>query len=380
VTHILVTNDFPPKTGGIQSYLWELWRRFPTDSAVVLTARGPDRGAAAAKFDQKEQYRIVRTDDAVLLPTPALRRRINELVKETAAVLVIIDPVLPLGALGLGRGLDVPYGLVVHGAETTMPGRFPGSRHLMGRVLAGAKLVIAAGPYPARQAQNAVKDHSLDTVVIPPGVDTAKFRPLVGEERDEARARFGLPEEARLVVSLSRLVPRKGMDVLIETSAELAKERDDLVVAIGGSGRDRKRLEGLIQSFDAPVRLVGRVADEDLPAFYGCADVFAMLCRNRIGGLEEGFGIVFIEAASTGVAQVAGLSGGVPDAVVDGVTGLVVDRPADSREAAGVLGKLLDDPALRSRLGEAARERAVAEFDLDNLAARLSHAIEQAGG
>jgi phosphatidylinositol alpha-1,6-mannosyltransferase len=274
----------------------------------------------------------------------------------------------------------VPYGLVVHGAETTMPGKFPGSRHLMARVLAGAKLIIAAGPYPARQAQKAVKDRTLETVVIPPGVDTAKFRPLAGEERHEARARFGLPEDARLVVSLSRLVPRKGMDVLIETAAELGKERPDLVVAIGGSGRDRKRLESLIQSFDAPVRLVGRVADEDLPAFYGCADVFAMLCRTRIGGLEEGFGIVFIEAGATGVAQVAGLSGGVPDAVVDGVTGLVVDRPADPREAAIVLGKLLDDPALRSRLGEAARERSVAEFDLDSLAARLLHAIEQAGG
>jgi len=122
------------------------------------------------------------------------------------------------------------------------------------------------------------------------------------------------------------------------------------------------------------------VADDDLPAFYGCADVFAMLCRNRIGGLEEGFGIVFIEAAATGVAQVAGLSGGAPDAVIDGVTGLVVDRPADAREAGAALKRLIDDPVLATGLGAAARERAVAEFDLDTLATRLNHAIEQAGG
>lgn len=373
MTHILVTNDYPPKTGGIQSYLWELWRRLPPAQTVVLTARGP-----ADEFDEKEPYRIVRTNDAVLLPTPGLLKRIKALVKETGAGLVIIDPVLPLGLLG--QRLEVPYGLVVHGAETTIPGRFPGSKHLMGRVLAGAKLIVAAGPYPARQAQMAAGDRKLETVVVPPGVDTAKFRPLVGEERAEARARFGLPEDARLVVSLSRLVPRKGMDVLIETAVALGKERPDLAVAIGGSGRDRKRLESLIRTLDAPVRLVGRVSDENLPAFYGCADVFAMLCRNRIGGLEEGFGIVFIEAAATGVAQVAGLSGGVPDAVVDGVTGIVVDRPADPRESEAVIGKLLDDAALRARLGEAARERAVAEFDLDTLAARLFHAIEQAGG
>ena len=377
MTHLLVTNDFPPKTGGIQSYLWELWRRLPPESAVVLAARGGDRGAAA-RFDAEQKYRIVRTNDAVLLPTPGLRRRVRDLVTETNAGLVIIDPVLPLGLLG--PRLGTPYAIVVHGAETTMPGHYPGSSHLMKRVLTRAKLVIAAGPYPAREAQRVAGRRPLPTVVVPPGVDTAKFRPLIGEERAQARARFGLPEDARLVVSLSRLVPRKGMDVLIETAAALGKDRPDLVVAIGGSGRDRRRLEGLVRTLDAPVRLVGRVQDDDLPAFYGCADVFAMLCRSRIGGLEEGFGIVFIEAAATGVAQVAGLSGGVPDAVVDGVTGLVVDRPADAREAAAVLGRLIDDPELAARLGAAARERAVAEFDLDTLASRLIHAIEQAGG
>jgi phosphatidylinositol alpha-1,6-mannosyltransferase len=377
VTHLLVTNDYPPKTGGIQSYLWELWRRLPPAGVVVLTARGRDREAAEA-FDKEQRYRVVRTDDAVLLPTPGLRKRIKRLVSETGAGLVLIDPLLPLGLLG--RGLGTPYGLVLHGAEITMPGRFPGARRAMKRVLDGAQLVVAAGPYPARQAQVVVGERKLETVVIPPGVDTSKFRPLSPVERKEARARFGLPEQARLVVSLSRLVPRKGMDVLIETAATLGKEHPHLVVAIGGSGRDAKRLEGLVRTLDAPVRLIGRVADDDLPAFYGCADVFAMLCRNRIGGLEEGFGIVFIEAAATGVAQVAGLSGGAPDAVIDGVTGLVVDRPADAREAGAALKRLIDDPVLATGLGAAARERAVAEFDLDTLATRLNHAIEQAGG
>src|SRR5690606_15741844 len=134
--------------------------------------------------------------------------------------------------------------------------------------------------------------------------------------------------DGRVVVSLSRLVPRKGMDVLVEAVAELAPDRPDLVLAIGGAGRDRRRLERLIDRTGAPARLLGRVPDQDLPALYGCADVYAMLCRNRWAGLEqEGFGIVFLEAAACGVPQVAGASGGAHEAVADGETGLVVRRP-----------------------------------------------------
>ena len=146
------------------------------------------------------------------------------------------------------------------------------------------------------------------------------------------------------------------------------------MVAIAGGGRDRKRLEGVAEEVGAPVRFLGRVDDDDLPALYGCADVFAMLCRNRWGGLEqEGFGIVFLEAAATGVPQVAGRSGGSHEAVVDGVTGFVVDDQAGAEDA---LAHLLDDADLRQRLGAAARARVVSELTYDALAAQLSAAID----
>jgi phosphatidylinositol alpha-1,6-mannosyltransferase len=170
------------------------------------------------------------------------------------------------------------------------------------------------------------------------------------------------------------------MDVLIRAAARLAPIHPDLEVVIGGTGRDRARLERLVTELAAPVRLVGRVDDADLPALYGAADVFAMDCRNRWLGLEqEGFGIVFLEAAACGVAQVAGESGGAAEAVLHGETGLVVDDPRSVAALADALRTLLIDPARRRAMGVAARRRVVEEFSYDVLAARLRGALDEWG-
>lgn len=174
------------------------------------------------------------------------------------------------------------------------------------------------------------------------------------------------------MVSVSRLVPRKGMDVLVRAAAKLSERHPDLTVAIAGTGREAERLASLATELQAPVRFLGAVPDDDLPDLYGCADVFAMLCRERWLGLEqEGFGIVFLEAAACGVPQVAGLSGGSTEAVEDGVTGIVVEEPGSPTAAAEALGRLLGDRELRARMGAAARTRAVDRFDYDVLASRL---------
>lgn len=371
--HLLVTNDFPPKIGGIQSYLWELWRRLPAEAAVVLTTPHPD----APAFDRAAPMRIERVDRPVLLPEPAIRRRILELADEVDADLIVLDPALPLGWLGpsLGR----PYGLVVHGAEITVPGRLPLGRRTLARVLRGADLVIAAGGYPADEGERAA-GRGLPIEIVPPGVDVDRFRPLDTEERALARKRFDVDESADLVVSVSRLVPRKGFDVLIEAAARLSGHHPDLQVLIGGSGRDHGRLQRLIDRSGAPVRLLGRVDDEDLPLLYGAADVFSMTCRTRWFGLEqEGFGIVFLEAAAAGVPQIAGASGGAHEAVAHGETGLVVDDPASVEDTITALDRLLADPGLRRRMASAARDRAVAEFSYDVLAGRLGRALVEPG-
>ena len=392
---LLVTNDFPPKVGGIQSYLWELWRRLPPGEVTVLTTPYP----GAEDFDRSQPFRVVRHRSRVLLPTPALAGRIDALAEEVGAGVIFLDPALPLGALG-PRLRAAAYVPVLHGAEVTVPGRLPGSRALLRRVLDGAAGVVAAGNDPDAEAARAA-GRPLPGLVVPPGVDVDRFRPAPDDAAARAlnRKRFALPETAPLVLGVSRLVPRKGFDVLIDAVARLDRRRfppgsdgtgappaplssaavssttrEPVHLALAGSGRDRDRLArraaraGLGDRF----HLLGRVPDEDLPSLYGVADVFAMCCRERWGGLEaEGFGIVFLEAAASGVPAVAGRSGGAEEAVDDGVTGFVVD-PLDAGAVAGSLDRLLADPTLRRTMGAAARARAETAFAYDGLAARLT--------
>jgi len=367
--HLLVTNDYPPKVGGIQNYLWELYRRQPPDEVVVLTH--PDPGWEA--WDAAQEHTIVRTRQPVLLPEPWLGRQIKALAAAEDIDLIMFDPAVPVGALGPRLGL--PYGVILHGAEVTVPGRLPGTRLLIGDVLRQAQLVVTAGDYSTTEAERAARTE-LPVVVIPPGVDCERFVPLSDAGRVTARASFGLGSDQPVILALSRLVPRKGIDVLIDAAAALAPDHPDLVVVVAGTGRDRNRLERRALASAAPVRFLDRVPEADSHRLYGLADVFAMLCRVRWAGLEqEGFGIVFLEAAAAGVAQVAGRSGGAAEAVDNGVTGLVVDDPTSVAEVASALGELLDDPTRRRQMGEAGRRRAEAEFSYDLLAERLRSAL-----
>ena len=368
--HLLVTNDFPPKVGGIQNYLWELWRRLPPQEVVVHTT--PHEGAS--DFDAAQPFPIVRSREPWLVPGLHLSRRINRIAERHGAELVVIDPALPAGLVG--PRLDRPYAVVVHGAEAAVPGRLPGARALLRRVLLGAEGVIAAGGYPAAECER-VTGRAVETFVIPPGVDASRFRPLSHAEKAAVRTRLGLRPEAPTVVSVSRLVPRKGMDTLVRAAATLAPDHRGLQVAVAGDGRERRRLARMAARLRAPVTFLGRLDDDDLAALQGCADVFAMLCRTRWRGLEqEGFGIVFLEAAAAGVPQVAGSSGGAQEAVAHGATGVVLDEATADR-AAEAIGALLDDEDRRRDMGAAARRRAESAFSYRLLADRLHRAIEK---
>ncbi|MBU6496128.1 MAG: glycosyltransferase family 4 protein [Acidobacteria bacterium] len=350
--HLLITNDFPPKTGGIQVYLHELWRRLEPGRAVVVTARShPD----AAAFDEASDLVIERVDSSTLFaPTPRAYRAIEDAIRRHQPDLVLLDPAWPLGLLG--PRLSRPYGVVLHGAEVTIPARVPLVASSLRYVLRHASVAVAAGHYCAHEARRNAAEWTPPIIQVPPGVDRQRFVPLDEDERVRERAARGLNPDDFLVVSYSRLVPRKGMDTLIDAAALLAPTIPRLRVQIGGSGRDRSRLERRVEKSGAPVELLGRVGDEELPTWLALADVMVMDCRRRWGGLEqEGFGMVFLEAAACGVPQIAGRSGGSHEAVRHEETGVVLDNPRSAPDLARALEEMWRDPLRRRGLGEDSR-------------------------
>jgi phosphatidylinositol alpha-1,6-mannosyltransferase len=287
----------------------------------------------------------------------------------------VLDPVLPLGLLG--RHIGRPYGVIVHGAELAIPARVPGAREAVRSILRGARVIVAAGPYVAAEAAAIAPD--VDVVDVPPGVDGQAFVPSTAAQRAATRKSLGIPDDAEVVLHLSRLVPRKGADTMIRAVAQLAKRRPKVIGLVAGGGRDEKRLRALAAGMRAPIRFLGRVPQDEIVPLYGAADVFAHLCRSRWGGLEqEGFGIIFLEAAACGVPQIAGKSGGSADAVLEGVTGRVIDPPTDATATARAIEAYLADPALAATVGHAARQRALLDFAYDDLAAKLDNALLKA--
>lgn len=385
--HLLVTNDFPPKIGGIQNYLWELWRRLPPDTFSVYTTPYP----GATTFDARQAFSVERSPEPVIGPYPWLIKRLDAIAEAEGAGLILLDPAIPLGIIGprLGR----PYGVVLHGAEVTIPGRLPISRQLLANTLRSASLVIAAGHYALAEAERCA-GKTLPAVVVPPGVDLDRFAPAEDKQRMAARRHLGLDDDDFVVATVNRLVPRKGMHQLVEAAGLLRQANTSadhrgvdgdpdfdlggrqLQVLIGGTGRQERQLASLIEERRAPVRLMGRISDEEVVDLYHAADAMAMLCHDRWFGLEqEGFGIVFLEAAAAGIPQVAGRSGGAHEAVVDGETGVVVADPEDPRAVAAVLASLSRDPDRCRELGRAARLRAEEQFGYERLAKRLADGL-----
>ena len=365
---LLVTNDFPPKVGGIQSYLWELWRRLPPDQVAVLTTPY----AGSEEFDRAQPFRVVRDKDRVLFPTPALAGRIDALARDLHTDVIFLDPALPLGALG-PRLRAAPYVVVLHGAEVTVPGRLPGSRALLRRVLDGAAGVLAAGTYPAEEAARAA-GRPLPGLVIPPGVDLDRFRPQRRRRCADAQERFGLPEAAPLVLGVSRLVPRKGFDVLIDAVARLDRAGSSRctspwrgvagTVTAWPSGRPGPGSANASTSWAAfPTRISPRCTPR--PTSSPCA-------AGNAGAGSKPRG-----SASSSWKRRPAVYRRWPAAAAGRGRPWRTDRPASSSIPSTPapwpppLERLLADPDLRRRMGTAARARAEQAFSYDTLAARL---------
>ena len=370
--HLLITNDYLPKTGGIQVYLHELWRRLDSGEAAILTASSD---AGAPEFDAHTEVVIERIPQSTLfLPTRKVRKYIEVAIAKHNPDLVLLDPAWPLGLVG--PRLSRPYGVILHGAEVTIPGRLPILASSLRHVLRNAEVAICAGSYPEAEARRNAGEFMPAVLQVPPGVDIERFVPLSRIERQKVREEMGIAQDALIVASYSRLVPRKGMDVLIKASAQLRPEFPNLRVMIGGEGRDSDRLRKLAEKLDAPVSFLGRVDDERLPGWLGASDLFVMDCRSRWFGLEqEGFGMVFGEAGAAGIPQVAGRSGGSHEVVRHGETGLVVDRPKSVKELVSAMAELLSDFKTRESMAQESRRVAEEVYSWDHLAQLLGDGL-----
>lgn len=375
---LLVCEYFPPAVGGAARWAGDLVDRAETIRWTVLTP--PVEGAPAR--EARGAHWIVRPPWWVVPPSVLswrtalaarrLAREIDRFLAEGVSVVHALPPQISgLAALGPCRRRGVPLVVHVLGEEMTMLGRRPTRRWIFRRVLSRAAAVLAnSGPTAERAAAFGAPPDRLR--VLHDAVDTDRFRPPAGEAgRLAARRRWKI-DGRRALLTVGRLVERKGIDRTIEAVARLAREDPALVYLVAGTGPDRPRLEGLARAAGVAdrVRFLGFVAEEDLPALYGAADLFVMPNREIPStGEVEGLGLVFLEAAACGVPSVAGRSGGAPDAVVDGETGLVVD-PNDVGAIAAAI-RLMLDPDRRARCGAAARARVERAFSWRVILPRL---------
>jgi phosphatidylinositol alpha-1,6-mannosyltransferase len=375
---LIVTNDFPPRPGGIQTFLHNMAVRLDPDRIVVYAStwkRGAEGRRATASFDAEQPFTVVRDGTTMLLPTPRVTRRAAGLLREHGCRSVWFGAAAPLGLMApaLRRAGAERIVATTHGHEAGWA-QLPAARQLLRRIGEGTDTITYLGEYTRSRIAAALTPAAAARMVhLPPGVDEKTFHPDAGGAA--LRAKLGLADRP-VVVCVSRLVPRKGQDTLVRAWPRVLSGHPDAVLLIVGSGPYEKQMHALARTTGVAesVRFTGGVPWEELPAHFGAGDVFAMPCRTRRGGLDvEGLGIVYLEASASGLPVVAGDSGGAPDAVLEGETGYVVrggapDAPAQVAER---ICALLADAGLRRRMGERGRAWVESQWRWDLLAQRL---------
>ena len=366
---LVVTNDFPPRVGGIESFVLAMVRRLPPEQVVVHTARQP--GDAA--FDATLSFPVVRDPSKIMLPTPAITRRSIAIARDIGCESVWFGAAAPLGLMahqlktraGVRRTVATTHGHEVWWAST------PGTRAMLRRIGDTNDVLTYLGTYTRHRIAKALSDKAGARMVqLTPGVDDLAFHP--GVDGSGVREAHGLADRP-VVVCVSRLVARKGQDMLIRSLPAIHRRVPDAAVLIVGDGPQRGDLEKLVGKLGlgGDVVFTGVKAWVDTPGYFAAGDVFAMPTRTRKAGFEvEGLGIVYLEASACGLPVVVGDSGGAPDAVQDGVTGYVVNGRAPD-EIADRVSTLLLDRDLAREMGEWGRRWVEQRWRWDDLALEL---------
>ena len=354
-TVLCVTNDFGPRAGGIETFVIGLIERFPKNSILVYTSSQGDTTDYDAKWRDDYGVELIRDKSSMLLPTPRVARSVNALVRQRGITQAWFGAAAPLGLLasGLRKSGVKKIIALTHGHEVWWA-KLPLFSYAMRRIGNSVDHLTYLGEFTRSQiAHSLSKSAHAAMVKLAPGIDVEHFKPT---DASDLRSSLGLSEK-KVIVSVGRLVPRKGQDVLLQALPEIAKVIPDVHVVMVGSGKFEKRLRSILKGNGCSNRVTftGRIQYADLPRYISCGDVFVMPSRSRMAGLEvEGLGIVYLEASACGVPVVAGDSGGAPDAVKESLTGFVVDGRSKEQVAAATI-EILKNPELAQSMGRAGR-------------------------
>ncbi|NDE71275.1 MAG: glycosyltransferase family 1 protein [Actinobacteria bacterium] len=359
---LLFTNDFGPRAGGIETFIIGLLERLPRGEVIVLTSNQGDTDTYDRQWLDDYGVVVIRDRTRILLPTPRVIRSAIKIIRERGIRTVWFGAAAPLAfsARWLKKSGAQRFVAMSHGHEVWWS-KIPPFSWAMREIGKQVDQITYLGEYTGKVIGTKVPASKL--VRIAPGIDVQHFRPRSGSEM---RARHGVGTRPA-IVSVGRLVHRKGQDRLVEALPVIKKEIPDALLIFIGEGPHREELDKLAKKHGLvnDILFIGRIDYRELPSYIAMGDIFAMPCRNRLGGLEvEGLGIVYLEASACGLPVIAGNSGGAPDAVRHGQTGFVVDGENVDEIAARAI-ELLQDQQLRERLGSQGREWISEEWNWD---------------
>lgn len=373
---LVITNDYPPRPGGIQSYIESYLRYLDADDVCILASTFGEKESAA--YDAARPYTVKRLPTGMLLPTPGVIAEAQRLVDEWQAETVWFGAAAPLATMSgaLRRGSVRHIVASTHGHEVGWS-MVPPARAALRYIGDHTDAVTYVSEY-TRGRVSAAFGPRARLIHQPGGVDVERFAPESDRAAvDATRARYGIGPDAKMILCLSRLVPRKGQDRLIAALPAIRERIPSAVLVLAGGGPYRESLEKLAARHHVSEHVVftGRIPDEDVVRLHQAADVFSMPARTRGAGLDvEGLGIVYLEASACGVPVVAGRSGGAPETVVDGHTGLVVDGSVVG-DVADALIEILDDDARADSMGRAGREWVLRKWSWDELGNRMREVL-----
>jgi phosphatidylinositol alpha-1,6-mannosyltransferase len=370
---LCITNDFGPRAGGIETFIIGLIERMPKGTVIVFTSQQGDTRDYDAQWLNEYGVEVIRDKSKVLLPSLRVGRAVRTIIRERAITKVFFGAAAPLGLLahGVRKAGAKKIVALTHGHEVWWAKLWPFSWAVR-RIGKGVDSLTYLGDFTRKAISRALTPDAINSMVrIAPGIDTEHFAPAVDSELLKRELDL---EGKRVIVSVGRLVHRKGQDTLVEALPEILKEYPDAHLLFVGVGPHLEYIHkrAIQLGVLANISFVGRVQYSELPRFISVGEIFAMPSRSRLAGLEvEGLGIVYLEASACELPVVGGLSGGAPDAVLEGETGFAVDGLNPSAVASAV-NQLLADPERAKEMGRRGRQWIIDEWEWRHWSARFN--------